>query len=98
MGTTIDVTQTGSSDPLAFLVTVAEGGSETRHEVTMSLADCDRLCGGPDAAGVCVEAIFRFLLDREPKDAILGRFDVSVVARYFPEFETRLPDYLGAGR
>jgi hypothetical protein len=27
------------------------------------------------------------LLEREPKEAILRRFDVSVIGRYFPEFE-----------
>jgi hypothetical protein len=34
------------------------------------------------------------LLDREPKEAILSRFDVSVISRYFPEFERELPRYL----
>ena len=41
-----------------------------------------------------LEAAFRFLLDREPKEAILGRFDVTVISRYFPEFERELPHYL----
>ena len=36
----------------------------------------------------------RFLLDREPKESILGRFDVTVISRYFPEFERELPHYL----
>jgi hypothetical protein len=39
-------------------------------------------------------AAFRFLLEREPKESILARFDVSVIARYFPEFERELPRYL----
>ena len=42
----------------------------------------------------CLEAAFRFLLDREPKESILGRFDVTVISRYFPEFERELPHYL----
>jgi hypothetical protein len=42
----------------------------------------------------CVEAAFRFLLDREPKEAILRRFDVTVISRYLPEFEQELPRYL----
>jgi hypothetical protein len=41
-----------------------------------------------------VEAAFRFLLDREPKEAILSRFDITVISRYFPEFERELPGYL----
>ena len=42
----------------------------------------------------CLEAAFRFLLDREPKESILRRFDVTVISRYFPEFERELPRYL----
>ena len=42
----------------------------------------------------CLEAAFRFLLDREPKELILGRFDLTVISRYFPEFERELPHYL----
>ena len=42
----------------------------------------------------CVEAAFHFLLDREPKESILARFDISVVSHYFPEFEHELPRYL----
>lgn len=89
----IDVKQTGTSDPLEFLVTVREGGGETRHQVTASRRDCERL-GGAAAPDRLIAAVFAFLLDREPKEAILPRFDIAVVARYFPEFEARLPDYL----
>ena len=37
-----------------------------------------------------VEASFRFLLEREPKESILRSFDVSVIGRYFPEFEREI--------
>jgi hypothetical protein len=33
------------------------------------------------------------LLDREAKESILQRFDVTVISRYFPEFERELPRY-----
>ena len=46
----------------------------------------------------CLEAAFRFLLDREPKESILGCFDVTVISRYFPEFERALPRYLSPPR
>jgi hypothetical protein len=29
-----------------------------------------------------------------PPQAILGRFDVTAIPRYFPEFERELPHYL----
>jgi hypothetical protein len=42
----------------------------------------------------CVEAAMRFLLDREPKESILGVFDMRVIRRYFPDFDDALPGYL----
>ena len=41
-----------------------------------------------------VEAVMRFLLDREPKESILSAFDTRVVRRYFPEFDEAFPRYL----
>ena len=36
----------------------------------------------------------RFLIDREPQEAILSAFDIRVIRRYFPEFDDAFPDYL----
>ncbi len=93
-GVSIEVEQTGSADPLEFLVVVREGNGETRHRVTMARGVCEQLGQGRYPPAVFIEAAFRFLLDREPKESILGRFDVTVISRYFPEFETALPGYL----
>ena len=41
-----------------------------------------------------LEAAFRFLLDREPKESILRRFEMIAISRYFPEFEREMPRYL----
>jgi hypothetical protein len=92
----IEVRQTGHSDPLTFDVVIRESGNETRHRVTMSEADHGRLTNGSCPPERYLEAAFRFLLDREPKEAILSRFDVNVISRYFPEFETKLPRYIAA--
>ena len=91
----IEVTRTGGPDPLAFEVVIKEGRSESRHRVTMARAACEQWAGSARTPESCVEAAFRFLLDREPKESILARFDVSVIPRYFPEFERELPRYLG---
>jgi hypothetical protein len=90
----IQVRRTGESDSLEFEVVVREGKSETRHLVTMSQETCERLTAGKHAPERCLEAAFRFLLDREPKESILSRFDVTVISCYFPEFERELPRYL----
>ena|SRR5690348_13870659 len=94
----IQVTRQAGTDPLVFEVVVTEGRGESRHRVTMARALCETLAGSVDAAEACVEAAFRFLLEREPKEAILARFDVSVIERYFPEFARELPRYLGRDR
>jgi hypothetical protein len=90
----IEVRRVGEGDPLEFEVVIREGRGETHHHVTVSRQMCDRLTAGKHTPERCVEAAFRFLLDREPKESILGRFDVTVISRYFPEFERELSRYL----
>lgn len=69
-------------------VTVTEGASSTTHTVRI-----DREEPGVDPERL-VEASFRFLLDREPKESILARFDLSIITRYFPDYSDRIGDYL----
>lgn len=90
----IDVTLKKSDDPYAFEVRVAERGTETRHRVTMTDATFRKLAGEKASPERIVEAAFEFLLDREPKESILGSFDVNVISRYFPDFESEIADYL----
>jgi len=85
-----------TDEPSTFDVVVREGKGETHHQVIMSAETCERLTGGRYTPEQCLEAAFRFLLDREPKESILSRFDVTVISRYFPEFERELPNYLGS--
>jgi hypothetical protein len=89
----ITVTRLSGDDPLVFDVVVADAGGKSRHRVTLTRADWTRLAGA-GAPECLVEAAFGFLLEREPKESILARFDLSVIARYFPEFERELPRYL----
>jgi hypothetical protein len=90
----IEVQRVGEGDPLNFEVVVREGKGETRHRVTISEVKSTQLTAGKHTPERCLEAAFRFLLDREPKESILARFDISVISRYFPEFEHELPRYL----
>ena len=94
----LTIKRIADADPLEFEVIVRDGGSETRHHVTLGRAMHQRLTVGEHTAEHCIDAVFRFLLDRESKEAILRRFDVGVVARYFPEFERELPRYLSGKR
>jgi hypothetical protein len=86
----IDVT---AIDGKTYRVEVREGDSTSTHLVTVSADDLARLPEGVSADEL-VEASFRFLLDRESKEAILGRFDLDVIERYFPEYPQQIGDYL----
>ena len=92
----IEVQREASGEELAFMVTVREGASNTLHHVTMTPALAKRLGSDRATPEQCVEAAFRFLLDREPKESILSAFDVAVIARYFPEFDREIAAYLPA--
>lgn len=77
-----------------YQVTVTETGSSTTHEVTASAADLDQLGGSSANPEKLIEASFRFLLNREPKESILRQFDLSVISHYFPDYPSRIADYL----
>jgi hypothetical protein len=67
-------------------------GVPSEHEVRVSDTDWNRFGGGFDSPEALVEASFRFLLEREPKDSILREFALGVIERYFPDYaETFTP-------
>jgi hypothetical protein len=71
-------------------VTVIERGSATHHRVTLRKADHERLAGGKAGPEALVAESFRFLLERESKESILRSFDLTVIGRYFPEYEREI--------
>jgi hypothetical protein len=77
-----------------FEVTVSDESGSTRHEVTLNRAEYERLTDGRAPAERLVREAFAFLLEREPKEAILRQFDLSVIGRYFPEYEQELKSRL----
>lgn len=82
----IQVQRARGNGHLEFDVRVSEGDSESRHQVTLSEEDYRSLGEGHGSPEEFVRACFEFLLEREPKESILSRFDVSVISSYFPEF------------
>lgn len=76
-----------------YRVTVTDSRSSSMHEVTADPNDAARFAAGASVEDL-VEASFRFLLDREPKESILSRFDLSIISKYFSEYEARISDYL----
>ncbi len=85
----IEIRRTGDGDPLKFEVVVREGSGESHHEVTITQETCMRLTAGKHTPEQCLDAAFRFLLDREPKE-----FDPPAVRRernlaVFPRIRAR---------
>jgi hypothetical protein len=88
----ISVTAVGES---TYRVTVGDPGSSTQHEVTASAADIERYAPGATPERL-IEASFQFLLEREPKESILSRFELPVIERYFPEYPAEIRKRLRA--
>jgi hypothetical protein len=62
---------------------------EHSYDVGVGEDDLTDLAGGA-AAEELVRESFRFLLKREPPEAILHRFDLGVIAGYFPEYPSEI--------
>jgi len=77
------------------VIIIGGDGSSTEHQVTLKEADYRRLTGGRVRPERLIEESFRFLLEREPKESILSRFDLTVISRYFPEYEGKIGQRLG---
>ena len=79
-----------------FVVTVADAQGQTTHRVTVPPEFVGRVAGKAGSAEELVRLSFEFLLEREPKESILREFDITVIARYFPEYEAELRDRVRA--
>ena len=86
MMTEILVTPLGSD---LYRVEVKEGDTQTIHDVTIASEDLTTL-GRGHGPHALLEESFRFLLEREPKEAILPRFELLVIARYFPDYPAEI--------
>ena len=72
-------------------VALSDGGRTlTTHDVRVASTDLDRLASDAADPTDLVERSFGFLLEREPPGSILRSFDLPVIARYFPEYETEI--------
>ena len=78
-------------------VTIDDGRGATHHEVAVWPSDIERYAPGATPEAL-LEASFEFLLEREPKDSILSRFDLRVIARYFPDYDDEMRRRLAGSR
>lgn len=74
---------------VTFQVTVS-GSSTTEHEVTVDTAYAEKLTGGKISTPELIKKSFEFLLERESNNSVLRRSDLTVINRYFPEYEGQI--------
>lgn len=90
--TEILVTSLGSD---LYRVEIREGESISIHDVTVTPGDLS-VFGEGHSPQELLEESFGFLLEREPKEAILPRFELPVIARYFPDYPAEISRRLTA--
>ena len=91
----IDVSCVTAANGWLCQVTITDAGSETRHSVTLTRADFQRLTTSGGTPDGLVRRSVEFLLAREPKESILKSFALPDIGRYFPEYEREIAK--GAG-
>jgi hypothetical protein len=78
------------TDAWRCTVRVVEGGGTTEHRVIVRADDVARLAPDDAEPTRLVRDSFAFLLEREPKESILREFELTVIGRYFPEYEAEI--------
>lgn len=86
--------QVQASGTRRFRVTVSDDRGTSEHHVTVPDGYPERRGVGDAPLEELVQASFAFLLEREPRESILGEFGLTVIAGYFPEYEQSIPTHL----
>ncbi|HSI25215.1 MAG TPA: hypothetical protein VK952_06295 [Methylotenera sp.] len=77
------------TDTNTYQVTVT-AQTTTMHLVTVQADYAQKLTNGRIGNTELLKKSFEFLLQRESNTSILRSFDLSVISRYFPEFEREI--------
>ncbi|GAH28257.1 unnamed protein product, partial [marine sediment metagenome] len=73
-----------------FMVRVKEEDTAKDYSVTMDDDYYQKLTGGKITKEELIKKSFEFLLEREPKESILSRFNIKIISNYFPEYEKEI--------
>lgn len=77
-----------------YRVEVRDDSGSSRHRVTAPPEEVEEL-GAADRPEELLEESFRFLLEREPRSAILSSFDLPTITSYFPEYPDEIRRRMG---
>jgi hypothetical protein len=88
----IDVRCTAIPTGWRCAVSIDDGRGTSTHDVTVATENATDLAAAADQSDVerLVYETIAFLLEREPEESILRSFDITVVSRYFPEYEAEI--------
>jgi hypothetical protein len=73
-----------------FEVEIKEKDSKTKYQVTMDKDFYQRISAGRISPQDLVKKSFEFLLEREPKESILPKFNIKVISHYFPQYQKEI--------
>ena len=73
--------------PEAVFSVVVSNGEKTSHTVIVPEKYYIKLTDRKISPADLIKKSFEFLLEREPKESILKKFDLKVISQYFPEYE-----------
>ncbi len=73
-----------------FIVAVREGEVETSHHVTLDDNYYNKLAAGVLTKAELIVRAFEFLLERESQAAIMTKFNMKILKKYFPKFEEQV--------
>lgn len=91
----IEVEQKANEGTLmVFSVVVSDSAGRTQHRVTLMDSTYQRLTAGKITPVACIEAAFRFLLERQAKGDLLLSFDLNVLQLSHANFDKEFPNYL----
>lgn len=74
-------------DEFIYDVEVDEGGSSTQHRVILKPEDFGIVTEGSIEPEDLIKRSFELMLENEPKEVILGEFNLKEIAGGFPDFE-----------
>lgn len=73
-----------------FNVLLIENGEDLEFEVDLDKDYYQKLSKGKIPPQDLIKKSFRFLLDREGKESILYSFNLKVIQKYFPNYESEI--------
>jgi hypothetical protein len=77
-------------------VTLGDDAGATTHEVSVDHDTLDDLAPGTPPEEL-VRASFEFLLEREPREAIMRSFELPIIGRFFADYPDEMRRRMGGG-